>query len=526
MPLQSKFTVLLSLMALIVAGTLGATLLFGRFMEDELVRPFRDSVTVLKDLATLRAHMVAQRDRLPGVDEADRRAFMSAAAWLLSSPGRTGSPVDPGPPFDSLAARLTAGLAHDEAKRLLADESFERRVGVTSVTALRERVGAAERSVVEWRSGLDLGAARRALDAHRRVRELIDLMEERVLGDAPEQMAYLTDLRAAYRTLTYAGIASVGLIALLGVILLRRWVIVPIRRLHEATVRIGQGEFEHRVPVLSRDELGSLSAEVNRMTGLIKSMQEEAVERERLAATGQMVRRIVHNLRNPLAAIRSLAELSRRRAAGDEAIRRDQSEIMGAVDRFNGWLGDLLNVNAPLRIAPTRQAVIPWLEGVLSSHRPLARMRGVELVADFGSAPEEATFDPRHMEHALVALVTNAIQASPDGGSVTLACRAAPGFWEVEVRDEGEGIAPEMAVKIFRPYFTTKRDGTGIGLAVAQQVVQGHGGEINVQSAPGRGACFIVRVPIGLGCSEQPADSSRLAVVSRPEVARGADPGC
>jgi signal transduction histidine kinase len=198
---------------------------------------------------------------------------------------------------------------------------------------------------------------------------------------------------------------------------------------------------------------------------------------------------------------------------------------MGAVDRFNGWLGDLLSVNAPLRIAPTRQAVRPWLEGVLSSHRPLARMRGVELVAEFDGAPDEATFDPRHLEHALVALVTNAIQASPDGGSVTLGCRGSAGFWEVEVRDQGEGIGPETLPKIFRPYFTTKRDGTGIGLAVAQQVVQGHGGEINVRSSAGLGTCFTVRVPIGLGCSDQPADSSRLAVLSHTEVARGTDPG-
>lgn len=529
MSLQTKFTVLLSLVALIVAGALGATLLFGRFLENELVRPFRDSAAVLRDLATLRQHMHEQRERLPEAGATRRLVMLETSAWVASGAVRSSVPVA-SPPFDRVEAVRTAGAARDDAHRLLADESFERRVGVTSVSALRDRVEEAERSIVEWRDGHDQAAALRAADAHRRVAELIDLMEQRVLGDAPGQMAYLDDLRGVYRTLTYAAIAAVGLIALLGVILLRRWVILPIRRLHEATVRIGRGEFEHRVPVASHDELGTLSAEVNRMTGLIKSMQEEAVERERLAATGQMVRRIVHNLRNPLAAIRSLAELSRRRAASDEAVRKDQNEIIAAVDRFNGWLVDLLNVNAPLRIVPARTELRPWLEGIVAAHRPLARMRGVELITEFDAAPLEATFDHRHLEHAVVALVTNAIQASPGDGKVTLGCRrpngpGGTGFWEIEVRDQGPGIPPDALPRIFRPYFTTKRDGTGIGLAVAQQVVQGHGGEINVQTSPVRGTTFTVRLPVGLECSEQPAEISRSVVFSHTEVNSGEDSG-
>jgi signal transduction histidine kinase len=262
------------------------------------------------------------------------------------------------------------------------------------------------------------------------------------------------------------------------------------------------------------------------MAGAIATMQSEAVERERLAAVGEMVRRLAHNLRNPLAGIRNLAELSSMRSTGDPAVKELQGEIISAVDRFNNWLKELLNVTSPMRVNLEDHEVGPWLEAIVAAHGPLARMRSVELVRAFEGAPERARFDPRHLEHAVVAILTNAIQVSPPGSAVRVSAaviKDQPDWWEIVVRDEGPGIPEDAQDKIFRPYFTTKRDGNGIGLAVALQAVRQHGGRIDLWTQPGRGTHFSVRLPSNPEIQnerQEAAESNRLADKSQPEQAR------
>lgn len=477
MSLNSKFAVLLLAIALTIGLVLGAAISFGRLLERELAWPFEESTALLQKLAELRG-------------------------LALDTPAQTTTPGDsgevPAEHTDAPMQRMLAALQQDPV--------FQRRAGVTATSAI----------VLAWenveRAGNDAPARQAALA---QLRVVIERLESRVLNDAPAAIAYQAEQREAYRQLIFAGAVATSLIALLGIVLMRRWVIAPVRALRDATVRIGTGDFEHRVPVRSSDELGALSAEVNRMAGLIRTMQNNAIERERLAATGEMVRRIVHNLRNPLAAIRSTAELSRRRAARDEAVRKDQSEIIDAVDRFDGWLSDLLRVNAPLSLTRVEQPVGPWVHAVVEGVLPMARSRGVTIDVRTDEAPASASFDARHLEQALVGVLVNAIQASPTGGTVTVTARTIEGRWELSVRDQGPGVPPDLEEKVFRPYFTTKRDGTGIGLAVALQVARGHGGEIAVVRDSSPGACFAFRVPIGNDRSNPPRERNQPAEISR-----------
>jgi signal transduction histidine kinase len=262
----------------------------------------------------------------------------------------------------------------------------------------------------------------------------------------------------------------------------------PVGRLRAATERISQGDFAHRIPVDGRDELAQLSSQVNHMAATVLRMQDERVERERLAAVGEMLRRLSHNIRNPLAGIRGIAEIAHRRLEAESPLREHMERIVKTVDRLDIWLRDLLRSSSPLDLRPEPVEIGPWLVGMLEAHRLVAATKDVHLEVCVDEAPREATFDRRHLEQAVAALVTNAIQASSAGGSVRVSVREREGEpgWVVEVADEGPGVAAEHLEEIFRPHFTTKPDGTGMGLAVAHQVVHGHGGNIHLD--PGSGA--------------------------------------
>ncbi len=519
MKLATKFGVLIGLLGLTVIVSLGAALLFARLLESELQDPLVTTTSLIDDLSDLKLAIGAEADRLFG--EAG------------GQPGRYGQLASEHArgPLSSEAVGISEALA-----KLRANQYIDGRLGPTIVANISDRTLEAQQKgaailTVATDAPDRLQLIRDAADAHMKAHELIERVEKRVIKDSRQKIDHGDRLRSIFSVIVAAAMTASGLFALLGSLLFRRWVVRPVRELRRAAEEISAGHFSHRVPVHGDDELGLLSGEVNHMAGMIASMQQEAVERERLAAVGEMVRRLAHNLRNPLSGIRGLAELTRMRAPEDDAIRHDQTEIITAVDRFNGWLTDLLQATSPLALNPREVETQAWLAGIIDSHRPLARMRSVTLEVDTANAPATAVFDPKHLEHALVAILTNAIQASPPDSRVRFSAGPAPETpdsphcWEIRVIDEGSGIPPEVMAKIFKPYFTTKRDGNGIGLAVAQSVVKGHGGRIDVRSEPGRGAEFTVRIPTGVNGGNQPVLNSHTAESDQTGAGSGQHPG-
>jgi signal transduction histidine kinase len=380
------------------------------------------------------------------------------------------------------------------------------RSGVNTTRNLRERLRAASAAASAWIQEGDESERLAALNGLFELHELIERLEARLIQDAQFASVYATDVR---RRLTLAVLGMVGVVAAFLVVaawLFRRWVLLKADRLGHAAERIGAGDFEHRIAIDGDDELDRVARRVNEMAGTILTMQAERIERERLAAIGEMARRVAHNIRNPLAGIRSLAELSALESPPDSAVAEHQRRIIRTVDRFGSWLSELLSVSTPLEVSLRPEPVRSWMRDLIEALRPMAEDRGAVLRLDDADAPDEAPIDRRHLEQAVSAIVTNAIEMSPRGGSVVVTLRIpAASYWELLVEDEGPGISPDAQEQLFRPYFTTKKGGTGIGLAIAHRVVREHGGRLEAENRPERpgkavgagiGAVFRMELPL------------------------------
>lgn len=295
-----------------------------------------------------------------------------------------------------------------------------------------------------------------------------------------------------------ANTAAGAVLCGMGVYFVRRWVMYPISDLREAARQISLGNFEYRIVPRSHDELGQLAEEVNQMSATIVAIQTKLLEQERLAAAGEMVTRLAHNIRNPLAGIRGLAEATISIYPDDEDVQGCQERIISTVDRFEKWLRDLQQSVSPLNLNLQQIAVQGMLNDVVTALQPMLDRRGVRVVVDVPGGMPNVQVDCMHFEQAIVALVTNAVQASESGQEVHVrACPAEDprGCWRLEVEDHGSGIPPEIRQKIFLPYFTTKPDGNGIGLSMAIKVVRLHGGQLIVDSEPGQGSRFEATMP-------------------------------
>lgn len=223
--------------------------------------------------------------------------------------------------------------------------------------------------------------------------------------------------------------------------------------------------------------------------------------RDRLSAMGELASTVAHEVRNPLNAIAMSAQRLRREfapTAATEADRAEAAELLSVMEGETGRINDIvqqfLAFARPPRLAPAPANLAVETRALVDAARPLADARGVTLEADVASAGE-AVLDARQLRQAIDNLVRNAIEATPAGGRVRVVARTGSRGHTVEVSDTGSGIAPDDLPKIFDLYYTTKPEGTGVGLAVTQQIVSAHGGTIEVESAPGAGTTMIVRLP-------------------------------
>jgi len=225
---------------------------------------------------------------------------------------------------------------------------------------------------------------------------------------------------------------------------------------------------------------------------------EAAVRRsDRLAALGQLSAGLAHELRNPLGTIRASAEMLSRSVPEDNAVAREVAGFIASeVDRSNSLVTRFLDFARPmqLKLAPADLGEV--LDRAVALVERDAPQHRVTVYKNY--SPDLAPFpiDAELMERVFYNLLLNAAQASDDGGAITLKTRRMDGTAEVAVIDRGPGIDPKIREQIFNPFFTTKSNGVGLGLAIVSKIVDEHGGRMAVESEPGKGSIFRVFLPI------------------------------
>lgn len=249
-----------------------------------------------------------------------------------------------------------------------------------------------------------------------------------------------------------------------------------------------------RTQMARTEEAAAQLAESNRS---LRKAEASLRRTERLAALGQLTAGLAHELRNPLGTIRASAEMLNKDAARNrpEVMTEMSNYIRSEVDRMNGLITSFLDFAKPLQIHPVDAEFRDLTERVFRDQHALAERRGVALISEFPEDDLAFTFDPELLRLAFSNLVQNAIQASSSGQTVRLVVQTEPGWVKVNVIDAGCGIDPEHLENIFNPFFTTKPEGIGLGLAIVSKIVDEHGGRIAVKSEKGTGTTFEIALP-------------------------------
>lgn len=252
-----------------------------------------------------------------------------------------------------------------------------------------------------------------------------------------------------------------------------------------------------------------VAAENARAAAELARTQAQLVQRERLAALGELAAVVAHEVRNPLGVIfNSLGALRRQvRTDGDAPM---LLQIVGEeADRLNRMVGDLLDFARPSKPSIRPEPIPHLLDQVVSS--ALATAGGASAVrvareVDDGLPP--VPVDARQLRQALLNVVLNALQAMPGGGTLTVRARREGRLVCLELADTGPGVPPHLRQRIFEPFFTTRATGTGLGLAVVRRVAADHRGTVSVENGPGGGAVFSLRLPLDDGpvAVEKPSD--------------------
>jgi signal transduction histidine kinase len=306
--------------------------------------------------------------------------------------------------------------------------------------------------------------------------------------------------RAVWLTLLLAVIAA-------GVGVAVMWVatrtLSPLRTLAERAREIARGDYKQRVDATSPDEIGALGREFNAMAAALDEREQRLIRSERLAAVGKIAAQITHEVRNPLSSIGLNAEMLEEETSGEA--QKLARAIVKEVDRLTEITEEYLRFARLPRPRLEREDLGALVTSLLSFMRPELEKRGVRVEERLDPSLPAVAADEHQLRQALLNLLRNAAEAMAAGGTLTVTARALPGgAVELTIADTGEGIEPADLPKIFDPFFSTKEGGTGLGLALTQQIIVEHGGRIEVSSDRGRGTTFVIRF-VGAGGSGGPA---------------------
>jgi signal transduction histidine kinase len=275
--------------------------------------------------------------------------------------------------------------------------------------------------------------------------------------------------------------------------LLARRILAPVKRLDHAAEAIARGDYDIRLPVESRDELGRLTETFNNMCSSIQSARQELIQKEQIATIGRLSTSIVHDLRNPLAAIYGGAEMMVDSDLPPPQVKRLAQNIYRASRRIQELLQDLVNVSRGKQKAVEVCRLRDVIGAAWEELAPSAETQAVKVFLD---VPEdiELPLERSRMERVFVNLFSNSLDAMPDGGRIEIVARRDESVVLVEVGDTGPGISSDVRASLFQPFHSGKRNGLGLGLALSRQTLLDHGGDMWADANGSGGARFCLRL--------------------------------
>jgi len=300
-------------------------------------------------------------------------------------------------------------------------------------------------------------------------------------------------------------VAASGAVLICGVLLTVLVVLIehPLNELKETIERIRREDLSARVTFARRrDDIGELGRQFNDMVQKLENSraeierlhQRELVRAEHLASLGELAAGLAHEIRNPLAGIAGVIDIIGRELPQQSPSRSVLPELQKEIKHIQSILSDLLAYARPRQPSFLVADLNETAAQAVQLAREQVRTRPVAI--DFRPAkPLRVAHDPALIQQVVLNLLLNAIQAIPDEGKIEVTVEPATDSAAIRVRDTGRGMSQEILAKIFKPFFTTRSEGTGLGLSLAKSVVDSHGGRIDVMSEPGRGSTFAVVLP-------------------------------
>jgi signal transduction histidine kinase len=275
---------------------------------------------------------------------------------------------------------------------------------------------------------------------------------------------------------------------------LARRIVQPIKMLDTAAAEVARQNYSFRLPVQGNDEISRLAATFNSMCESILAARQELIRQERISTIGRLASSIVHDLRNPLAAIYGGAEMMVDTELNPGQVKRLAGNIYRSSRRIQEMLQDLLQVT---RGGSGEKEMCSLRDVIEAGIEPLQTSAARQNVTISVAPPEiDLPLERMRVERVFMNLVGNALEVLPHGGQIRITGRDLGDVVEVDVSDTGPGIRPELRAQLFQPFVTQgKRNGLGLGLALSRQSVLDQGGDLWVSDQPGPGATFTLRLP-------------------------------
>ena len=298
----------------------------------------------------------------------------------------------------------------------------------------------------------------------------------------------------SFQTIAFAAVGA-ALVALLLGIFLARTLSKPLRELTLATRAVAEGDLEQSVPVRSKDELGQLAESFNQMNANLARSRD---------LRRQMTADIAHELRTPLSVILGHTEAIRDgvMSPSQESFEIIHDEIL----RLSSMIEDLRLLSlveaGELPFEPRAYAPLELLDEIKAAFAPKAKQKSIDIKVEITAPPNDINLDPDRMTQVLGNLMENALRYTPEGGQIILSAEnSSDDVVEMRIKDTGQGVELEELEHIFDRFYkgdksrSREEGSSGLGLAIAKSIVEGHGGTIHAESEPGQGMTFIIRLP-------------------------------